>query len=76
MWQAQDVDSKAMLEALHQPLLLELAALWWGDGRRGRPRPHHGAFGRLSIILGVFSGAGEPATMPRPALVACGRQLL
>ena len=53
----------------------ELAAPWCGEGRLGRSPSHQGAFGRLSIILGVFFSAGKPATMPRPTLVACVHQL-
>ena len=35
-----------------------------GVSRRTRPRSHHGAFGRLSILLNAFSSAGEPTSNP------------
>ena len=38
----------------------ELAAPWCGEGRLGRSPSHQGAFGRLSIILGVFWNGWGP----------------
>ena len=45
-----------------------LAAPWWGGSRRERQPSHHGAFGRLSILSGILSSSGAPASNPAPPL--------
>ena len=72
---SSSVGLSSLREDARASSIRELAAPWCGEGRLGRSPSHQGAFGRLSIILGVFFSAGKPATMPRPALVACAHQL-
>ena len=46
-----------------------LNAPWWGVSRRGRPGPHHGAFGRLSTLSDVLSSQGKSASNPLALLL-------
>ena len=45
-----------------------MAAPWWGGSRRGRQHSNHGAFRRFSILLGILSSSGKPASnLARPS---------